>query len=142
MSATMVVAPDRKDVDPRVWIPGHIGILKAAAQDPKVERVLVNAAIKKALCRQAGNDRAWLSKVRPVWGHDYHFHVRIGCPRNNPECTPQPAPADADGCGKDLDWWFTDEVLYPKPSTGPAKPKPGLTMADLPPGCRQVLMAP
>jgi penicillin-insensitive murein endopeptidase len=142
MSATMVVAADRKDVDPNVWIPGHAGIIKAAAQDPKVERVLVNAAIKKALCREAGNDRAWLTKVRPIYGHDYHFHVRIGCPAGSPECKGQTPPGGGDGCGKDLDWWFTNEVLYPRPSLLPPKPKPQLTMADLPPGCRQVLMAP
>jgi penicillin-insensitive murein endopeptidase len=142
MSATMVVRADRRDVDPNVWIPGHLGIIKAAAQDHKVERVLVNAAIKKALCREAGNDRAWLSKVRPIYGHDYHFHIRIGCPANSPECHGQPAPASGDGCGKELDPWFTDAVLYPKPSTTPPKPRPPLTMADLPAGCRQVLLAP
>ena len=144
MSATMVVAADRKDIDPSVWIPGHLGIIKAAAQDPKVERVLVNAAIKKALCREAGNDRRWLSKVRPIYGHDYHFHIRIGCPGDSPECKGQPAAAGDDGCGKELDWWFTEAVLKPKPppkDTTPVK-RPQLTMADLPPGCRQVLMAP
>jgi hypothetical protein len=31
------------------------------AQDPLVQRIFVNAAIKKALCREAGADRAWLS---------------------------------------------------------------------------------
>ena len=30
-------------------------------------------------CKAAGTDRGWLSKVRPMGGHDYHFHVRIGC---------------------------------------------------------------
>src|SRR5438034_6686543 len=77
MSATMVVAEDRKDVDPKVWTRGHFATIKAAAEDPKVERIFVNAAIKKALCREAGKDRAFLHKVRPWWGHDYHFHVRM-----------------------------------------------------------------
>src|SRR3989440_2416613 len=71
MSATMVVAESRTDVDPKVWTPGHFAVIKAAAEDPKVERVFVNAAIKKALCREAGKDRAFLHKVRPWWGHDY-----------------------------------------------------------------------
>src|SRR3982074_2030366 len=78
MSATMVVADDRRDVDPKVWTPGHFAVIKAAASDPLVQRIFVNAAIKKALCREAGSDnRAWLEKVRPWWGHDYHFHVRL-----------------------------------------------------------------
>jgi penicillin-insensitive murein endopeptidase len=142
MSATMVVAPDRKDVDPNVWTPAHTALIKAAAQEPEVDRIFVNAAIKKALCREAGNDRAWLSKVRPYWQHDYHFHVRIKCPSDSPECKGQPPVPAGDGCGKDLDWWFTDAVLHPKPAPTPTpRPRP-ITMKDLPPACRQVLLAP
>ena len=142
MSAAMAVAADRKDVDPNVWTPAHHGIIKAAAEDPLVERIFVNAAIKKALCRAPGTDHAWLHKVRPYWGHDYHFHVRIKCPADSPECKPQePVPA-GDGCGKDLDWWFTDAVLHPKPSPTPSKPRAPMTLADLPAACRAVVMAP
>ena len=141
MSATMVVAPDRKDVDPNVWTPAHTGLIKAAAQEPEVDRIFVNAAIKKALCREAGNDHAWLSKVRPYWQHDYHFHVRIKCPSDSPECKGQPPVPAGDGCGKDLDWWFTDAVLHPKPAPTPTpRPRP-IAMKDLPPACRQVLLA-
>src|SRR5262245_19745831 len=140
MSATMVVAPDRKDVDPNVWTPAHFNIIKAAAQDPEVERIFVNAAIKKALCREAGNDRAWLSKVRQYWYHDYHLHIRIGCPADSHDCKGQPPVSAGDGCGKDLDWWFTDAVLHPKPE--PPSPPRYITMKDLPPACRQVLQAP
>jgi penicillin-insensitive murein DD-endopeptidase len=46
-----------------------------------------------------------------------------------------------DGCGNELDHWFTDAILYPRLSPIPSTPKP-LTMADLPPACRQVLLAP
>ena len=111
MSATMVVAEDRLDVDPNVWTPAHVNVIKAAAQDSQVARIFVNAAIKKALCREAGNDRAWLSKVRPWWGHDYHFHVRLTCPADRPECTPQRGPA-GDGCGNELDHWFSEAILH------------------------------
>jgi penicillin-insensitive murein DD-endopeptidase len=65
MMATVVVAKDRKDVDPKVWTPAHVALIKAAAEDPQVTRIFVNTAIKKALCREAGNDRAWLRKVQP-----------------------------------------------------------------------------
>jgi penicillin-insensitive murein DD-endopeptidase len=143
MSATVAVADDRKDVDPNVWTPAHHAIIKRAAEDPLVERIFVNPAIKKALCRDPGSNHAWLNKVRPYWGHDYHFHVRIKCPADSPECKPQePVPA-GDGCGAhDLDWWFTDAVLHPKPSPTPAKPRPPLTLADLPAACRAVVLAP
>src|SRR5215813_6261404 len=83
MSATDVVAADKKDVDPKVWTPGHLAIIRTAARQPEVERIFVNAAIKKALCREARGDRGWLHKVRPMWGHDYHFHIRLSCPSDN-----------------------------------------------------------
>jgi penicillin-insensitive murein endopeptidase len=142
MSATMVVADDRRDVDPKVWTPGHFAVIKAAASDPLVQRIFVNAAIKKALCREAGGDRAWLEKVRPWWGHDYHLHVRLRCPGDSPECKPQPPQGGGDGCGKDLNWWFTEAVLHPRPSPEPDKPKPGKPMSSLPAACRTVLAAP
>src|SRR5450756_1833871 len=86
MSAVMMVRPDRLDVDPHVFTPGHLAVIRDAAQEPAVQRIFVNAAIKKALCREAKGDRGWLSKVRPWWGHDYHFHIRIKCPAGSTEC--------------------------------------------------------
>src|SRR3954454_22506368 len=80
MSAVMMVRPDRLDIDPSVWTPNHPAVIRAAAQAASVQRIFVNAAIKKALCREAKGDRSWLAKVRPMYGHDYHFHVRIRCP--------------------------------------------------------------
>jgi penicillin-insensitive murein DD-endopeptidase len=143
MMATVAVAEDGKDVDPNVWTPAHAAIIKAAAKDPQVSRIFVNPAIKKALCRGAGRDRAWLTKVRPWYGHDYHFHVRIVCPADSPACISEPPLVPNDGCGgKDLDHWFTDAVLQPKPATIQPKEKPPLRMADLPAACRQVLSAP
>jgi penicillin-insensitive murein DD-endopeptidase len=140
--ATMVVRDDREDVDPKVWTPAHTALIKAAAQHPEVARMFVNAAIKKALCREAGTGRAWLSKVQPWWGHDWHFHVRLKCPTDSPECKPQePRPAD-DGCGKELEHWFTPAILHPKPDPTPPQPRVGPKMDDLPPACRQVLLAP
>jgi len=142
MSAINVVRADRKDIDPAVWTPQHTAIIRAAAEDPRVERIIVNAAIKKALCREAGNNRSWLHKVRPWWGHNYHFHIRITCPKDSPDCKAQDPTPQSDGCGKDLDYWFQESILNPRPPLIPPKPKPPLTMADLPPACRQVLLAP
>ncbi len=143
MSAVMMVRPDRLDIDPGAWTPTHIKAIRAAAAEPEVERIFVNAAIKKALCREAGRNNAWLSKVRPMYGHDYHFHIRIGCVPGEADCTSQPPPSSDPGCAPgDLAYWFSDAVLHPKPPKEPPKPKPPMTMADLPAACRQVLLAP
>ena len=98
MSAVMMVRDDRLDIDPKVFTPGHLAVIRAAALEPTVQRIFVNAAIKKALCREAKGDRHWLSKVRPMYGHDYHFHIRIKCPPGSGECERQPDPAESEGC--------------------------------------------
>jgi penicillin-insensitive murein endopeptidase len=138
-SATDVVAPDQLDVDPEVWTHKHTELIRTAAQDPAVIRILVNAAIKKALCREAGADRAWLFKVRPWYGHAEHFHVQIACPAGSSECKPQSPPRPSDGCGHELDFWFKESTLHPP---APPKPKPALTLAGLPLACKQIVKAP
>jgi len=140
MMATMVVAENRRDVDPKVWTPAHFNLIKAAAEDPAVARIFVNAAIKKALCRDAKSDRAWLSKVQPWGGHDWHFHVRLHCPADSPDCTPQPDRAADEGCGKGLDSWLAKAAPAPKPDAKPV-PRAGPKMSELPAACRQVLLA-
>src|SRR5215204_3303710 len=133
MSAVDMVRPDRLDIDPSVWTPQHTALIRAAAKEPEVARIFVNAAIKKALCREAGSDRGWLHKVRPYWGHYYHFHVRMRCPQDNPDCTGQPPAPEGEGCAPaDLAYWFSDAVLRAKPKpAGP--PKRAMTLAELPP---------
>ena len=91
MSAVMMVRPDRLDIDPRVFTPSHLAVIRDAAQEPAVQRIFVNPAIKKALCREAKGDRSWLSKIRPWWGHDYHFHIRMRCPAGASDCQGQPS---------------------------------------------------
>ncbi|MFZ0072425.1 MAG: penicillin-insensitive murein endopeptidase [Xanthobacteraceae bacterium] len=137
MMATMVVAANRKDVDPKVWTPAHAALIKTAASDPRVTRVFVNPAIKKALCREPGDDRAWLGKIQPWLGHDWHFHVRLGCQPDSPNCEPQPPRDAGDGChSKEMERFAN--VVLPEHST----PHAGPTMAKLPAACREVLHAP
>jgi penicillin-insensitive murein endopeptidase len=143
MSAVMMVRSDRLDVDPHVFTPGHLTVIRDAALEPTVQRIFVNAAIKKALCREAKGDRSWLSKVRPMYGHDYHFHIRIKCPTGASECEGQPEPSESEGCGPgDLAFWFKDSIIHPQPPKEPPKPRPSITLAQLPAACRQVLAAP
>lgn len=132
-----LVAENGLDVVPGRWTPAHLALIKLAASQPEVERVFVNAAIKKAICRDATGDRSWLTRVRPLWGHNYHMHIRMACPPGEDACERQAPPPAGDGCGKDLDWWFTQEALHPKPG----KPRPPMTMTQLPAACAQVLTA-
>jgi murein endopeptidase len=118
--ALNMVAKDQRDVDPQTWTHERTALTRAAAQDPVVARIFVNTAIKKAMCREAGPDRSWLSKVRPWWGHDEHFHVRLVCPPDSPECKPQPPVGADDGCGHELEAWLKKTVY---PLTPSAKPK-------------------
>jgi len=126
-------------VDPAIWSDGHAEVLKAAASDPRVARIFVHPAIKRALCNGAGKDRAWLRKVRPWYGHHNHFHIRLACPPDSTDCKDQAPPPNGDGCGAALDWWFT-EAPYKKPK-GPIRLKPELRMADLPKACKAVYEA-
>lgn len=134
-SAVDMVRPDGLAVDPTHWSEKQAGIVRTAAEAPEVERIFVNPAIKKALC-ETHRGEAWMTKVRPYWGHNYHFHVRIACPAGDSACQPQEPVPPGDGCDKSLAWWFTDEALHPKPG----KPKPPLTLSQLPPECRQVVL--
>jgi penicillin-insensitive murein endopeptidase len=146
MSAVMMVREDRLDIDPKSWTPQHWMVIRAAAKEPAVQRIFVNAAIKKALCREAAGDRHWLEKVRPWFGHDYHFHIRMRCPPGATDCHGQSDQSGGDGCKpSDLAYWFKDSILHPKPEPPPKeppKPKPGITLAQMPPGCKGVLNAP
>ncbi len=145
LAATSMLASDNLSVNKKVWGDGQVKIVRRVASYPDVERVLVHPAIKKALCEAGDTDRKWLAKVRPYWGHFYHFHVRIGCPPDSPSCTKQaPIPGD-DGCGKELNDWYKLLTAPPKPKprsvepVKPVKPKPPLTLADLPAECSDVV---
>jgi penicillin-insensitive murein endopeptidase len=142
MSAVSMLAPGGLAVDPERWDTTRARIIKRAASSPEVERVFVHPAIKKALCESAdkmGPNRGWLSKVRAYWGHHYHFHVRLGCPKDSASCKPQPAVPGDDGCGVELAHWYKLLTAPPKPP-GPAKPPPPpVTLDRLPGECRVVL---
>lgn len=114
-------------------------ILRMAAEDQRVARIFVHPTIKRHLCEISGTDNQWLRKVRPWWGHNYHFHLRLTCPEGSSNCKPQ-APVGTDPCGNDLNWWFSDEfyAILNGTRSKPTKPKP----KTMPRQCPQVLLAP
>ena len=152
ISSIPVRSADQRSVTEN-WTPQHHALMKAAASDPRVDRIFVAAAVKIEMCRTATRaDRKWLQKIRPVPGHDTHFHVRLKCPRGAGHCeTQKPTVSElsdgGDGCDDTLMWWVSDEYLNPKPDPN-AKPAPrergarDYTLADLPRQCRNVLSSP
>ena len=117
-----MILPDASAIDPSRFGARQVQLLRLAASDPLVDRIFVHWTIKRALCQGYGRaaDHAWLHRLRPWYGHDDHFHVRLACPPDSPQCTGQPPIPAGDGCDASLDWWFHQPP--PVPSASPAPP--------------------
>lgn len=159
ISARLMVL-DRKRINPKRWTNAHNRLIRRAASYPQVQRIFVHPPIKKALCdwsKGQPNRAAWLRKVRAYYGHNYHFHIRMRCPKGATNCRSQaePRPKDGTGCGKELAYWYSDVPWVrkkykppirfidgiPLPRKKPKRRKPK-TLASLPNACRAVLLAP
>ena len=134
-------------IDPKVFKPRHVELLRMAAKSPAVSRVFVNWAIKRELCARVTEDRGWLTKVRPWYGHERHFHVRLHCPEDSPLCEPQSAVPSEDDCG--VESWFSRVELRARrkaakagktAKAGPARRKTPRSRAWIEP-CAQVYRA-
>lgn len=152
ISSIPVRSADQRSVT-RNWTSAHLALMRAAASDTRVDRIFVAAAVKIEMCKTAtAKDKAWLQKIRPVAGHDTHFHVRLKCPKGARLCeTQSPTVAElskgGNGCDETLNWWVTDYLNPPKKGVAkpadpdaPRKRHPReYTMADLPQQCKDVL---
>ena len=141
-----VLKSSMMQVDNRKWSKAHQRLIVRAARYPQVERVFVHPAIKKKLCDTLdGSDRSVLNKIRPIYGHHYHFHIRMKCPPGSAGCEDQVDPPTDSGCGKQVADWLAK--VKPRPVVKPTKPvkvaKPKhLVMSALPDACAIVLNAP
>lgn len=143
-SAISILKKGSLYVDDTRWNKTYERLLYNAAKFPQVERILVHPGVKKKLCDTVKGNRAWLNKIRPYYGHHYHFHLRIGCQPGSSGCKRQNSTGTDIGCGKNLNWWFKVALAPKKPSTKPKpKPKPPkiTRLADLPKACTPVLRA-
>ena len=124
------------------WTPQHEALLRAAASDPRVNRIFVFAGAKVAMCDNATGDRSWLRKIRPWYAHNTHFHVRLNCPPGAANCVDQAPIPEGDGCD-DARQWVNDILNPPPPNPDaiPVEPRGDLTMASLPGICLDVLNA-
>jgi penicillin-insensitive murein endopeptidase len=136
-----MVDPVKRRVDPKRFTDRQAELLRFAALDPRVARIFVNPAIKLALCERPWVDRSWLRLIRPWHGHDAHFHIRLNCPVDQPDCVPQDLPPPGDGCGEDLESWLRKPVPAPQaPRKEAVRPTP--SPPTMPPACRSVLGMP
>ncbi|MFK4810420.1 penicillin-insensitive murein endopeptidase [Devosia sp. ZW T5_3] len=137
LSAISVLKQGSRDIDPSRFGEAERLLIYRAAQLPGVARIFVAPGIKRSLCQTRWRDRSFLGKIRPWYGHDDHIHVRLSCPTGASSCQDQDVVPPGDGCGSELDYWFTDAPY--QPNTSP--PAPPLTLADLPKACTAVLEA-
>ncbi|MEL7149391.1 MAG: penicillin-insensitive murein endopeptidase [Pseudomonadota bacterium] len=122
------------------WTRQHHELLKAAAKDPRTARIFVFPGAKVQMCKDETGDRRWLRKIRPWWGHHYHFHVRLNCPRGSSACIEQTPPPRGDGCADAQEW--VNNILNPPPpdpTAPPPKPRREYVLADLPKQCARIL---
>ena len=110
----------KNKIDFNKWSSLNGELLKTAANYSEVDRIFINPAIKKHLCGKYSGEN-WLRKLRPWWGHDGHFHVRLSCPADDKKCVDLNSPNDIE-CGEGLDWWFSKEA-YEKLKNRRSKPK-------------------
>lgn len=125
------------------WTRQHHEIMKAAAMDPRTERIFVFPGAKVRMCDDETGDRAYLRKIRPWYGHHYHFHVRLKCPGGASGCVAQDPPPPGDGCADARQW--VSNILNPPPpdpNAPPPRKKRQLQMTDLPGQCVAVLQSP
>ncbi len=124
------------------WTRAHHKIIRAAAKDRRTARIFVFPGAKVQMCEDETGNRDWLRKVRPWWGHHYHFHVRLACPRGARGCVNQAPPPAGDGCA-DARRWVRDILNPPPPDPKPAKPvkRREYVLADLPQQCSGVLQS-
>ena len=122
------------------WTRQHHAILKAAASDKRVARIFVFPGAKVQMCKDAKGNRSWLRKIRPWWGHHYHFHVRLACPRGARHCVDQAPPPAGDGCA-DAEQWVRNILNPPAPDPNAPAPTPRreFILSDLPKQCSNTL---
>ncbi len=122
------------------WTRQHHELLKAAAKDPAVARIFVFPGAKVQMCKDEKGNKSWLRKIRPWWGHHYHFHVRLNCPKGASGCVDQTPPPAGNGCADAQEW--VNNILNPPPpdpNPKPSKPRREYVLADLPKQCARVL---
>ena len=138
MSAIMMVRADRLDVDPSIWTPAHLDVIRAAAEEPSgrahlrqcrdQEGAVPRSQRRPRLAAQGASD------VRPRLSLPYPHPM----PARQRRLRGPAAALGGEGCSAgDLAYWFKDSIIHPKPPEKPPKPRPPMTLAQLPAACKR-----
>lgn len=128
---------DHLEINAKKWDETYTTQLMWFAGQPETERIFVNAAIKRRLCKQFPGDPR-LARLRPWYFHDDHFHLRLKCPEGETACAPQEAAKGVECEEKDLAYWFSSEVIEKFSKSEPTPP----FEANLPMECRSLIDGP
>jgi penicillin-insensitive murein endopeptidase len=137
LSSKPLVDRVTKTVDTTAFGKNALRLLRRVAQSEAVDRIFVNYAVKKHLCENHGAE-PWVRKTRAWFGHDHHFHVRLRCPVDSPDCTAGDPIPEGIGCDETLAWWWSDEAKAQESAQRTKPPE----MPRLPERCEAVLAAP
>jgi penicillin-insensitive murein endopeptidase len=137
LSSKSLVNRATKAVDTSAFGKDAFRLLRRFAEAEAVERIFVNYAIKKHLCTHHAAE-PWVRKTRAWYGHDHHFHIRLRCPPDSPECQAGDPIPEGNGCDETLAWWYSEEARVQE-STKQTKPP---EMPRLPEACEAVLELP
>ena len=102
----------REKLDQNVWSKRHETLLRIAAEQAEVARIFIHFRIKEQMCKiykasaefKVKPEPLWLRKLRPWYGHHQHFHIRLHCPSDSPECDEQGPLPKGLGC-EGLTWF-------------------------------------
>lgn len=119
------------------WNDRAARLVRTAAEDPTVDRIFVHPAVKRTLCKERSQRGPWLRRVRPWWGHQDHFHVRLRCPLDNEDCVDTKPLPPGDGCDASLAWWFSSDAHATAEKRG--KETPGETAPPMPEKCEELV---
>ena len=125
ISSVSLVTDDFKSVNGN-FTQAHYNILKKAASDPRVARIFITPAVKLKICDVTSGNPDWLGKLRPWWGHNYHFHVRLKCPSGSSNCKDQWPVEKGDGCDHAREFYgmhITKTIPLPKNDNKDEEPK-------------------
>ena len=121
-----------------LWSASHHAIIRAAASDPRVARIFVDPVAKVAMCKAERGNRAYLRKIRPINGHDFHFHVRLAC--TNGGCEDQDPPPPGDGCAEAQQWIANRINPPPAMKADPNYRHPrSLRLSEMPRACQTLV---